>query len=437
MSRTAKTHGRAVILATQTIISPFGDSAAECLFTDQTIAQWQDSACKTAKLEVTRANTVLEAIELISTAPTGPMVMFLDRHYISEKALVDFIKVAEKQSEQEKFQLALEINASVEYTLPLQSVARCGDNVLHDVFYLGDRGNLPTAGEEIESWLCELRQQSTALTIPKREIVIDVPLPTIGEQARSVMRYPISSTIVVSIEHWTHVLWLNQLAFGIRWVELLRRHPFWGVWRAATALSLKPDNILRRLVWRGRKCKIHRTAHVSGSIIGDGAVIGPHATIRNSFIAAGAHIQDHAVILNSVVGENTMIIENSFLVSCMSYPDATVGNYKLQVSLIGRGAYINSWAGFIDAKFVGHVRVKHRGEIVSTERSFLGSVIGHRAKVAAKILIHPGREIPNDTIVVMRPDEVVSVVPDNIPPNTPMVRDGGTLVPLGQERRSS
>ena len=120
----------------------------------------------------------------------------------------------------------------------------------------------------------------------------------------------------------------------------------------------------------------------------------------------------------------------------MSYPGATIGNYKLQVSLIGRDAYINAWAGFVDAKFVGSVKVQHKGELLSTERSFLGSVIGHRAKVAAKILIHPGREIPNDTVVVMRPDEVVSVIPDDMPPNVPMVRDGGTLVPLGQERRA-
>jgi hypothetical protein len=37
--------------------------------------------------------------------------------------------------------------------------------------------------------------------------------------------------------------------------------------------------------------------------------------------------------------------------------------------------------------------------------------------------------------VVMRPDEVVSVVPPDLKPGVPLVRDGGTLVPLGQEKK--
>jgi hypothetical protein len=34
----------------------------------------------------------------------------------------------------------------------------------------------------------------------------------------------------------------------------------------------------------------------------------------------------------------------------------------------------------------------------------------------------------------MRPDEVVAVVPPDLPSNRPLVRDRGTLVPLGEER---
>ena len=124
---------------------------------------------------------------------------------------------------------------------------------------------------------------------------------------------------------------------------------------------------------------------------------------------------------------------NTFLVSSVLYPEATVGNYKLQVSLIGRGAYVNPWAAFVDAKFVGHVKVQKDGALVSSERAFLGSCIGHRAKMAAKVMIQAGRDVPNDTVVVMRPDEVVRVVPASLPPGVPHVRDRGTLVPLGEE----
>ena len=50
--------------------------------------------------------------------------------------------------------------------------------------------------------------------------------------------------------------------------------------------------------------------------------------------------------------------------------------------------------------------------------------------MAAKVLVQPGREIPNDTVVVMRPDEVIHRIPENIEPGQPYVRDGGTLVRL-------
>ena len=180
-----------------------------------------------------------------------------------------------------------------------------------------------------------------------------------------------------------------------------------------------------------RKSDVHPTAYVSASILGRNVQVGAHATIRNSIIGDGAVIQDHAVLLNCVVGANTLITENAFLVSDVIYPDATVGNYKLQVCLIGRGAYVNNWASFVDAKFVGHVKVQQNGALVSSERAFLGSVVGHRAKMAAKVIVQAGREIPNDTVVVMRPDEVIRTVPKGLPPGQPLVRDRGTLVPPG------
>jgi carbonic anhydrase/acetyltransferase-like protein (isoleucine patch superfamily) len=434
MNASSQFRGRAVVLTTNTHIQPFDEHAKFAMFTDRSIHEWQKFACASAKLEFTTADTVQEAHTLLENAPAGLRILMLDRHYISEKALKDFIKAAGAAAHPIS-RLALSKNASVEYTRPLQSITQHGELLAHDIFYFTQTPPR-SSSEDPEEWILNLGLEAQLVEVQKREIVVDVPLPTIGERASDVLKYPVTSTIVVSIEHWTHILWLNQLAFGLRWMELLRRKPLWGIWRALTAFSLSPDVILGRLVHKGKNTVIHKTAYVSGSIIEDGAHIGPHATVRNSYIAKGAHIQDHAVILNSVVGAGGLVLENTFLVSSMSYPGATIGNYKLQVSLIGRDAYINAWAGFVDAKFVGSVKVQHKGELLSTERSFLGSVIGHRAKVAAKILIHPGREIPNDTVVVMRPDEVVSVIPDDMPPNVPMVRDGGTLVPLGQERRA-
>lgn len=420
--------GRAVVLRTGTTIAPFGDHVSEAFFTHQTLAQTQDQTFEVMGFEVVRAETTEAAARAISEVRGAPVLLMLDRIYLSEKAGRDFVKAAKRTAR--PCRLALSMNASVEYTLPLQDVELQEDLVIHDVL-LVDGATLPPPEEDPVAWIRKI--EGTPVDVPKREIVAEVQLPTIGEREKTRMRYPVTSTIVVSIEHWVHILWLNQIAFGIRWMETIRRHPIWAAWRAISALSLDRFKLLDNLVRRGPGCEIHPTAYLSGSIIGRNVKIGAQATVRNSIVGEGAVIQDHAVLLNTVVGPNTLVTENSFLVSVVSYPEATIGNYKMQVSLIGRGAYVNAWAGFVDAKFVGSVKVVKNGDLVSSQRAFLGSVVGHRAKVAAKVLIQAGREVPNDTVVVMRPDEVVSAVPAEIPEGVPMVRHRGTLVPLGEE----
>ena len=69
-------------------------------------------------------------------------------------------------------------------------------------------------------------------------------------------------------------------------------------------------------------------------------------------------------------------------------------------------------------------------EKVSTERQFLGSCIGHNAYIGAKVLIMPGRSVPNDAFVAMRSDELISTIPPDMPAGVPHMRDGGTLVPI-------
>ncbi len=427
--------GRAVFLHCPELISPFNEPAKDALFTGTSIAETQDEAfARGLRFEVVRAQTPAQAHEAVLSAPKGqPVLLLLDRVYISNKAARDFLKASRAAARPAA--LALKVNASVEYTLPLQDLLRHDALVVHDVLRV-DGADLPAPlSDDPEAWMQALKAEAHPLEVEKREIVADVPLPTIGEGERRTLRYPVTSTVVVSITHWLHILWLNQIAFGIRWMDLLRRRPLWAVWRVMTTFSLNRHKLMDRMVATGRGCDVHPSASVSASILGDNVQIGANATVRNSIVGDGAIIEDHAVLLNTVVGQDCLITTNSFLVSDVIYPEATVGNFKLQVSLVGRGAYLNVWASFVDAKFVGHVRVNKGGALVSSERAFVGSVVGHRAKVAAKVLIQPGREIPNDAVVVMRPDEVIREVPDNLPANVPLVRDRGTLVPLGQESK--
>jgi NDP-sugar pyrophosphorylase family protein len=180
----------------------------------------------------------------------------------------------------------------------------------------------------------------------------------------------------------------------------------------------------------GKNCDIHPTAYIEFSILGDGVKVGAGVCIRNSMIGNNVVAADHSVVLNSVVGEECFLTENFFLVSSLCYPGSTLGNMKSQMAVIGRDVFFHGWFHLIDAKFVGDIKVMHRGRREGTGRSFFSSCIGHRAVLGAKVLLHPGREVPNDLLMVSRPEDVIAEVPADIPPRTPMVRHQGTLVTL-------
>ncbi|HEY4224073.1 MAG TPA: hypothetical protein VGO62_22110, partial [Myxococcota bacterium] len=253
----------------------------------------------------------------------------------------------------------------------------------------------------------------------------------LGDTKETQTIIPVTSTIAAHIEHWVHILWLNQLGFGIRWNDMLRNHKLWSLARALAAFPWTPfSRFFRSFVRKGRNVRIHPTAHVEASILGDDVVIGARASVRNSIIGNGVEVGDHATVLSTTLGDRAYVTPRTFVVWAAAYPDAVLTNYKLQVSLVGRGASLSTWAGMIDAKLQGHVEVKHDGKLRSTERSFIGSCIGHGAFVGAKVLIMPGREIPNGAFITMRPDELIVDVPRDLPQGVPLVRDGGSLVPL-------
>jgi UDP-3-O-[3-hydroxymyristoyl] glucosamine N-acyltransferase len=138
-----------------------------------------------------------------------------------------------------------------------------------------------------------------------------------------------------------------------------------------------------RSLW-GKGCEIHPTAYVEASFLGDGVKVGAGATLRNSFVGDGAVIGDNAYAMNCVIGADCYITENTALIWVVCYPGSSVSNIKIQMCMIGRDVYMNMWCSFLDAKFVGDVMVDHRGRLVSSGTSFLGSCVGHRCVLGGK-----------------------------------------------------
>ncbi len=424
---------KAYIYRTGTVISPFGDDVSDVQVLNQSLSETQRRACRKAGLEWSRIDDPSEARE-------RPCVLAPDSLYFSEKALGDFLKAARKRGVSGA-SLALRRCTSVEHALPLQDTRLIDfrsehGRAVYDL-WLVPEGPLPADPARVRD---ELAGRCPPLEVPMREIAIPVRVPVLHEQERPFL-FPITSTVCCNISHWTHLLWLAHLSLGIGWMEHLRSNAASSALQLLGSVARRPTvnkwKVLARMNRIGRGCDVHPTAYLEASILGDGVEVGAGACIRNSIIGPDVVVADHARVINSVVGQACLLTEDYFLLSSLCYPGSILGNPKTQMAVIGRDVYLCGWTSLLDAKFVGDVQVVHRGEKVGTGRSFLACCIGHRAVLGARVLIHAGREIPNDLLMVSRPEDVISEIPPDLPQNTPLVNEGGTLVPLQslQKRR--
>lgn len=436
---------RAFIVATGHRIAPFDEPPPLAAFAGSTVGEAVQAALARRGIErvdVAAADTVPELAE--------ETLLLADTVFLSDKCLGDFLDVAlDVVAQGGAARLALARTPSVDFTRPVSSVAvepfdesgpgararkpwrieaTATERCAYDAFLVAKR----PAGGTFGALLDWLRGNATRVVVAKRELGIPLRLPVLGDAQATRAVVPLTSTVAAHLEHWVHVLWLNQLAFGIRWMELARTHKAWMAWRVLVGAPWTVPALMRSMVRRGKGVRIHPTAHVEASILGDGVVIGARASVRNSILGDGAEVADHATVISSTLGKNTYVTPRTFVVWSATYDDAVLTNYKLQVSLVGRGASLSTWAGLVDAKLQGTIDVLHQGRPVSTERSFLGSCIGHGAFVGAKVLLLPGRAVPNGAFIAMRPDELVTEVPRELPAGVPLVREGGTLVPAAR-----
>ncbi len=421
---------KAYVFHTDTFIEPFGDHVSQAWVMNQSLAECQQRACDAAGLE-------LERVDDPSQIQSFPCIVMPDYVYISEKALTDFFNSAQKKSLR-NVRLGIRLCVSTGYCLTLQDaevIEREGkdDLVAYDVWLL-DSGPIPSETLAIRK---VLDQRCKVLQIHIRELTVSVRQPTIGHTVQS-YDFPITSTVCCHIGHWTHLLWLAHLSFGISWMELARSHKLktgMKLLKAFATGGMKKWKILSRLNHHGSGCDIHPSAYLEASILGDGVKVGAGAVVRNSIIGSNVTISDHAKVVNSVIGDGCLLTENYFILHSLCYPDSVLGNPKTQMAVIGRDVYLYGWTSFIDAKFSGDVKVMHKGKPTSSNRSFLACCIGHRAVLSARVLIAAGRQIPNDLYMVSRPEDILNDIPKDLPVNTPLICDKGKLITLKEFER--
>jgi acetyltransferase-like isoleucine patch superfamily enzyme len=211
------------------------------------------------------------------------------------------------------------------------------------------------------------------------------------------------------LDHWSHVVRVNQLAL----VALGEEARFWWdtsgwiprLWQVVKLLwrakKLTRRAIFHHLLPVSKEAQIHETAVVEASRVAPGATIGPHAVVRGSVIGPGARIEDSATVNLSSIGANCQVERFGMVNLCVMYPGACISKtYGFQGSVIGRHAFVAQGATGLDMSFGAPIKVRHRGQRVSSGQHFLGVALGHDVVVGNGVRLNYGVDVPNGAVLV-------------------------------------
>jgi len=231
--------------------------------------------------------------------------------------------------------------------------------------------------------------------------------------------FPLTAAMVHTLKHWAHLMQINQLellSFALhkrKHIErsILRKIAFALkiLWRAK---SIHPARLEAAVTETGKRCKIHPTAVVEASILGDDVTVGAHAVVRHSWLGNGVQVADQARITNSVIHERSIVAPQANVFLCLLLPQTFLSSgVGHQISVFGRESFIAAGVTLYDLSFGGPIKTLHRGQRVSSGVRFLGSCIGHRARIGPHVRIGYGESVPNDSFLVADPDQLVRNLP--------------------------
>ncbi len=420
------------ILKTGTAIAPFGDSVAESLYVHQTMGSYmQKVLSELVGGEVISIHHISQVAD--ADLQKGCLLIF-DWVFCSKKLLKKFLgglKNAEKSqmltlkhSYQNSKSLAEGFdnnpanilgtsNTMIDFSLPLQEVDRSiPGQVSYDLFFLKNcsLAQIDTSGlDKVRYNLMQICERSK-VDIRYFDLAPALFQGVGGDSEYRGKTFSISASFCMHIQHWLHIFRLNQLAAVMEWGEYCRKNRLWTMGMLIKMPLKKRHKLRASLKVFGKRCDIHPTAYLETSMIGDNVTIGAGAMIKGSFIGDGCRIGDNAKIHNSVLAPNCLALKNLCMVNCVCYPDSTLSNHKVQLSLLGRKVFLTSTAALADAVFQGNVKVMHQGSPVSIGTPYMGCCLGHGVKLGARVTVAPGRAIPNFCTIIDEPGRLLTTI---------------------------
>lgn len=334
---------------------------------------------------------------------TGPAFIMADDVFISRRAMKSFNKVVDKSL---SCQLVLPSSRQTQLFMPLQDVPQSPAGLHYDVFFI-------PKGVEGKLSLLIGPEQCTPIPIPYKEVLLPQRIPQyIMGAAQSEITVPLTSTVVMRVRHWLHVLRLAHLWPQIRLIERAQTTWWRTLWHLLIGFSFNEQqriaNYYDRFCFIHRTSLIHPTATVEASVVGKNVRIGAYANIVGAVLGDNTVIEDRANINYSVLGNDTFVSKNSTVVACISFGPTDVCVNGIQYSLIDRECGLTSWAKPLDASPHGPVRVMDEGTLREVGELPCGVAFGRGSYAGADVVIAPGRVVSPGQILTLSKKELIS-----------------------------
>lgn len=424
---------KAYVLKTGTRILPFDEDVGEAAVGNVRLADWQSRILRDHGFEVVPIDRLEEATET-------PCLLVQDKLFFSHWALRHFLKKARVAGR--SVGAAMPEGGYTAFTRACQEYPARDDAtaeakiVPYALWYLTER---PT-----EALLRSVA--SIVITIEDRPLAMgDIDYMGVANLATPSFNF----AALLHMEHWVHIWMANLFAIPLEWIRLLFRTTTWSAWMrvglvnwlkivprilwgAVRGLTLDPYKIFWNVFGgfnvMGKKCNIHPTAVVEGSILGDRVKVGPFCIVQASILGDDVKIAGQTVVAASVMGRKSTTSTQGIFAASMCYEEAMTGRAQLVVQ--GRRSFMAGLSRFFDTKLGEEVKVEHKGKIVGSGLAFLGGAVGHRARIGAGVWLGTARSVPNDYKVILDPQHTISTIPTDLDPKAFHTVDHGVLTPL-------
>ncbi len=375
-------------------ISPFNDPSRDSRILGRKLFESQEEVFKELGFELVESPPVSEDYLLVSS-----------RTWFTAQTILQFLEVATAGS-----RLKITDELFCESSAKLQDLPEDG---LYEIGLIVAGGDAVFDG--LVPAVIDARVESKEA--PKEHPALSHAMPT---------SLPFTDVGVHQIDHWSHILRANWMAiscsFAREYMKFKSRNIaskfFAIILFLLKARSLSKWKLARALSVVGKDCSIHPTAVVEASVIGRGVEIGPYAVVRGSFIGDGCKIEEHTTVNASVLGKGAKVGRFGMANLSVLYDGAFVGSADgYQATVIGEDAFLAWSVTVFDLSFGSHVKVRHKGELVSSGSFFLGAAIGHRARVGAQVSLGYGTEVPNDSFLVGSTENVMRSWKEGVGPH--------------------